>query len=362
MRQGQVYIIAEAGVNHNGDMELARRLVREGAGAGANAIKFQTFRPENLVTQTAEKADYQKVTTGTKESQLEMLQKLTLHNKDYLELQNLCKECGVDFISTPFDSDSLKFLITDLDMPFIKVPSGEITNAPFLLEIANTGKPLVLSTGMATLGEVESALAVLAYGYLKTDFPECFQAVQDAYVSVEGQDILREKVKLLHCTTQYPASPAQANLKAMDTMARAFNLPVGYSDHTEGISIPVAAAARGAVIIEKHFTLDKTLPGPDHKASLEPDELRQMVKSIRAVEQAIGNGVKIPAEEEKANINIVRKSLVAADDIMRGETFSIENLKAKRDGTGLSPMNIWQVLGEKAKRAYNRDEKIEASQ
>lgn len=358
MSKGKVYIIAEAGVNHNGDMELARKLVREGAEAGVNAVKFQTFRPENVVTQTAEKAAYQKVTTGTQESQLEMLRKLTLQDKDYLELQDLCRECGVAFISTPFDSDSLRFLTTELDMPFIKVPSGEITNAPFLLEIANTGKPVVLSTGMATLGEVERALAVLAYGYLKTNFPSSYQEVQDLYVSSEGQNILRNKVKLLHCTTQYPATASQANLKAMDTMEKAFGLPVGYSDHTEGTAIPVAAAARGAVIIEKHFTLDKTLPGPDHKASLEPGELKHMVNAIRAVEQAIGIGVKIPAPEEVPNIKIARKSLVAANDIAKGEMFSLKNITAKRDGMGISPMDIWHVLGKKAEQAYSQDEKI----
>lgn len=359
MSKRKVYIIAEAGVNHNGDMELAKKLVREGAEAGVNAVKFQTFRPENVVTQTAEKAAYQKVTTGTQGSQLEMLQKLTLQDKDHLELQELCRKCGVDFISTPFDSDSLRFLTTELDMPFIKVPSGEITNAPFLLEIANTGKPVVLSTGMATLGEVERALAVLSYGYLKTDFPSSYQEVQNVYVSSEGQNVLRDKVKLLHCTTQYPATASQANLKAMDTMERAFGLPVGYSDHTEGIAVPVAAVARGAVIIEKHFTLDKTLPGPDHKASLELDELRHMVKAIRAVEQSIGNGVKIPAPEEVPNINIARKSLVAANDIAKGEGFSLRNITAKRDGMGISPMDIWYVLKKKASRVYAIDEKIE---
>ena len=360
MSKGQIYIIAEAGVNHNGDMDLARRLVREGAAAGVNAIKFQTFRPENLVTQTAEKASYQKVTTGIQESQLDMLRNLTLQDEDYLDLQDLCRECGVDFISTPFDSDSLAFLSKEVGMPFIKVPSGEITNAPFLIEIASTGKPVVLSTGMATLGEVERALAVLAYGYLKTDFPSSYQEVQDVYVSFEGQSVLRDKVKLLHCTTQYPAAASQANLMAMGTMEKAFGLPVGYSDHTEGIAISVAAAARGAVIVEKHFTLDKTLPGPDHRASLEPEELKHMVNAIRAVEQAIGNGVKIPATEEVPNINIARKSLVAASNINKGARFSLNNLIAKRDGVGISPMDIWRVLGKSAKRSYEVNEKIES--
>ncbi len=354
----KVYIIAEAGVNHNGDIELARQLVREGAAAGVDAVKFQTFRPEKLVTQNAEKAAYQKVTTGSQESQLAMLQKLTLRDEDYVELEQLCRECGVEFISTPFDSDSLRFLTMELDMPFIKIPSGEITNAPFLWEIAQTQKPVVLSTGMATLGEIENALAVLACGYLRSDFPAGFQEVQEVYVSAAGQKVLQDKVKLLHCTTQYPAPASQANLRAMDTIKSAFGLPVGYSDHTEGITIPVAAVARGAQIIEKHFTLDKNMPGPDHKASLEPGELKSMVQAIRNVEQAIGTGIKIPAADEVPNIPIVRKCLVAARNIAAGEIFSLEKLTAKRAGNGTSPMAIWNLLGEKAKCDYKADEKI----
>jgi len=355
----KVYIIAEAGVNHNGDINLARQLVREGAAAGVNAVKFQTFRPEKLVTQHAEKAAYQKVTTGSQESQLAMLQKLTLRDEDYVELEKLCWECGVDFISTPFDSDSLHFLTTKLDMPFIKVPSGEITNASFLWEIARTQKSVVLSTGMATLGEIENALAVLSCGYLRSVFPISFQEVQEIYVSSEGQKVLQDKVQLLHCTTQYPAPVSQANLRAMDTIKRAFGLPVGYSDHTEGITIPVAAVARGAQVIEKHFTLDKNMPGPDHKASLEPGELKGLVQAIRAVEEAIGTGIKIPAADEVPNIPIVRKCLVAARDIAVGEVFSQENLTAKRAGKGISPMDVWNLLEKKANRHYKQDEIIE---
>lgn len=354
----QVYIIAEAGVNHNGEMELAKRLVREGAAAGVNAVKFQTFRPEKLVTKVAEKAAYQKENTGNRDSQLAMLKKLTLQDDDYAELEQLCKECGVDFISTPFDSDSLHFLTTKLDMPFIKVSSGEIDNAPFLLEIAHTQKSVVLSTGMATLGEIEKALAVLSYGYLNRDFPRSFQAVQNVYISAEGQKVLKDKIKLLHCTTQYPAPFNQVNLLAMDTMKKAFGLPVGYSDHTEGTTIPVAAAAIGAEIIEKHFTLDKNMEGPDHKASLEPQELKEMVCAIRMVEKANGNGIKVPAPVEVSNIHIVRKSLVAAKDIAIGEEFTTENLTAKRAGVGISPMDIWNFIGQKSECNYKEDEKI----
>ena len=359
MSKQQVYIIAEAGVNHNGDLKLAKQLVREGAAAGVNAVKFQTFHPEKLVTKSAEKAAYQKMNTGNQDGQLEMLRKLTLRDEDYVELEHLCQECGVDFISTPFDSDSLHFLTMELDMPFIKVPSGEIDNAPFLLEIAHTQKPIVLSTGMATVGEIEKALAVLSYGYLHPAFPASFQDVQKVYVSDAGQKVLQEKVKLLHCTTQYPAPAKQANLLAMETMRKAFGLPVGYSDHTEGITIPIAAVAMGAEIVEKHFTLDKNMEGPDHKASLEPHELKEMVKAIRTVEQSKGNGIKIPAADEVPNIHIVRKSLVAATDIAEGEVFTVENLTAKRAGAGISPMDIWDIVGKSAEHAYYIDEKIE---
>lgn len=358
MNRQEVYIIAEAGVNHNGDMNLAKQLVRQGAEAGVNAVKFQTFRPEKLVTKLAEKATYQKENTENQESQLEMLQKLTLQDEDYMELEQLCQEYGVDFISTPFDSESLHFLTNKLDMPFIKVPSGEIDNAPFLLEIAHTKKPIVLSTGMATLGEIEKALAVLSYGYLNTVFPVSFQAVHHVYISDEGQKVLKDKVKLLHCTTQYPAPVAQANLLAMDTMKKAFGLAVGYSDHTEGITIPIAATAMGAEIIEKHFTLNKNMEGPDHRASLDPHELKEMVKAIRMVEQANGNGIKIPVDDEVANIHIVRKSLVAAKDIVAGETFTLDKLTAKRAGVGISPMNIWNLIGKKSECDYKADEKI----
>ena len=358
MSRQQVYIIAEAGVNHNGDLKLAKQLVREGAAAGVNAVKFQTFHPEKLVTKFAEKAAYQKVTTGNQDGQLEMLRKLTLQDEDYVELEHLCQECGVDFISTPFDSDSLHFLTTKLDMPFIKVPSGEITNAPFLWEIAQTQKPVVLSTGMATLGEIENTLAVLACGYLRSVFPASFQEVHEVYVSAEGQKVLQDKVQILHCTTQYPTPAAQANLRAMDTIKNAFGLPVGYSDHTEGITIPIAAVAREAQVIEKHFTLDRNMSGPDHKASLEPGELKSMVQAIRAVEQAIGTGIKIPAADEVPNIPIVRKCLVAARNIAAGEVFSQENLTAKRAGKGMNPMAIWDFLGKKANRDYRKDELV----
>lgn len=351
-----VYIIAEAGVNHNGNYDLARQLVEAGAEAGVDAVKFQTFCPEALVTQTASKAAYQKVTTDAAESQLEMLEKLTLRAEEYLSLEQLCRKKGVDFISTPFDSGSLRFLTEKMAMPFVKLPSGEITNAPFLLQAAQTGRKIVLSTGMATLGEIESALGVLAYGYLKKETPNSTKDFMEAFSSTAGQEELQSKVSLLHCTTQYPTPFDQVNLKAMETMQYAFQLPVGYSDHTFGIVIPIAAVARGASIIEKHFTLDRNLPGPDQKASLEPDELKEMVDAIRVVEQSIGTGKKIPMPIEQENRKIVRKSLVAVCPIKKGQLFTEKNVTTKRPGSGSSPYDFWNIIGKIAEKNYQKDE------
>ena len=354
-----VYIIAEAGVNHNGDVKLAHELLEAGAAAGADAVKFQTFRPVRLVTRTAEKAAYQLETTDAAESQLAMLEKLALADEDYIALAEHAQELGVDFLSTPFDEESLAFLMTHVKMPAIKIPSGEITNAPFLFQAARSGADLLLSTGMSTLGEIEQALAVLAYGYLHEAPPQDMEACLLAYSSEEGQAGLARHVRLLHCTTQYPAPFTQANLRAIETMRRAFRLPVGYSDHTQGIAIPLAAVACGAEIIEKHFTLDRTMEGPDHKASLEPAELHAMVEGIRAVEQALGTGVKIPAEAEFGNRTIVRKSLVAAKEIACGEAFTQENLTAKRPAGGISPLDYWGILGRPAQKSYAVDDRIE---
>lgn len=355
---GKVYIVAEAGVNHNGTPELAKKLVEAAAEAGADAVKFQTFRAEKLASVSAQKAVYQKKTTDVGESQVDMLRKLELPLEAYPELIALCKEKGVDFLSTPFETDSLRFLVEECYIPKIKVPSGEITNGPFLLEIARTGLPVILSTGMSTLGEVETALSVLAYGYLHDDVPRCSEDFVRAYGETQKRGILREKVSLLHCTTEYPAPFDEVNLTAMATMKRAFGLSVGYSDHTEGIAIPLAAAARGAVIIEKHFTLDKTLPGPDHKASLAPDELAEMVRGIRQIEKAIGNGCKAPTVREWTNLAVVRKSLVAKRAIREGEVLSEDNLSVKRPASGTSPMRYWELLGKQASRNYEADEPI----
>ena len=354
----RTYIIAEAGVNHNGSVDMAKKLIRVAAEAGADAVKFQTFRAEKLASVQAPKADYQMETTDGKESQLDMLRKLELPLDAYAELMDECKEVGIDFLSTPFEEESLRFLVEGCDLSVLKIPSGEITNAPFLLQIARTGKNIILSTGMSTLGEVEDALGALAFGYLRTGEPHSLRDFREAYTEAQREGILQEKVRLLHCTTEYPAPFHEVNLSAMDTMRKAFGLPVGYSDHTEGIAVALAAVARGATIIEKHFTLDRNLPGPDHKASLEPKELGEMVRGIRQIEQAIGSGIKAPGKEETRNAAIVRKSLVARHFIEKGERFAKEDVAVKRPGTGISPLRYWELLGTEAKRSYEMDEVI----
>ncbi|AMV71854.1 N-acetylneuraminate synthase [Desulfuromonas carbonis] len=358
MKARHTYIIAEAGVNHNGSLEMAKKLVEVAADAGADAVKFQTFKANKLVSSLAPKAEYQTRTTGSDESQFEMIRKLELDDHAHEALIAHCKICNIEFLSTPFDLESVDLLAGRFDLPCIKIPSGEITNAPLLLKIARTGKPVILSTGMSTLGEVEDALGVLAFGFLSKSGPS-IAAFRAAYCSAQGQALLLDKVTLLHCTTEYPAPLEDVNLQVMDTLKSAFGLPVGYSDHTEGIAVPIAAVDRGAVVIEKHFTLDRSLPGPDHKASLEPAELRQMVRSIRDVEQALGTGTKHPTPSELKNMAVARKSLVAACTIRSGEPFTAENLAVKRPGNGLSPMHQWELLGRKAGKDFAVDEAIE---
>ncbi|WP_337996591.1 N-acetylneuraminate synthase [Oleispirillum naphthae] len=355
-----VFVIAEAGVNHNGDIEMAHRLIDAAADAGADAVKFQTFRAADLAGRDAPKAAYQERATGAAESQLDMLRRLELAPAAHFALRDHAAKREVAFLSTPFDSASLDFLTGEMGMETIKIPSGEITNGPFLLRIARAAQRIVLSTGMSSLGEVEAALAVLAFGLSATpDTAPSHAAFEAAFLSQAGQAALRARVTLLHCTTEYPAAAADVNLRAMDTMAAAFGLAVGYSDHTQGIHIPVAAAARGAVLIEKHFTLDRSLPGPDHKASLEPEELAAMVRAIREVEAALGDGVKRPVAAEIGNRAVVRKSLVAARPIAAGETLSAETLACKRPGTGISPMDFWALCGRPAARAYAEGEAID---
>ncbi|WP_300260921.1 N-acetylneuraminate synthase [uncultured Cloacibacillus sp.] len=329
-----VYIIAEAGVNHNGDIDTAKRMVLSAKRAGVDAIKFQTFNTNMLVTHNAPKAEYQQQNSDkTKESQYAMLCKLELSRNDYQILKDLCAENGLDFMSTPFDLDSI-LLLESIGVDKYKLPSGEITNYPYLVRIAETHKPIILSTGMSTLEEISDAITVL---------------------KEHGAD----EITLLHCTTEYPAPIEDVNLRAMETMRQKFGLKVGYSDHTQGIEIPVAAVAMGACVIEKHFTLDRNMEGPDHKASLEPDELAAMVRAIRNVEKALGNGIKTPSPSEIKNIPIARKSIVAKKKILKGELLTEENITTKRPGNGISPMRWNDVLGTKAIRDFGEDELIE---
>ncbi|WP_348709024.1 N-acetylneuraminate synthase [uncultured Pseudoalteromonas sp.] len=351
-------IIAEAGVNHNGSDELAYALVDAAYQAGANIVKFQTFKAKNIVTEDAEQAEYQVTNSGQKESQFAMLKRLELSYDTHHKLVKYCQDKGIEFLSTAFDSESLDFLVNDLGITRLKLPSGEITNAPLVLEHARTGCDLIVSTGMATLSEIEQVLSVIAYGYLNKLDPPTDELLQAAYFSDEGKRLLKQKVTLLHCTTEYPAPFNDINLNAMDTMADSFKLAVGYSDHSEGITVPIAAVAKGAVLIEKHFTVDKNLPGPDHKASLDPIELKNMVDGIRIVEQVLGDGIKGPRPSEVKNKAVARKSLVAAKNIAVGETFSVSNLAVKRPGSGINPIHFWRYLGSESKQGYKAGDLI----
>lgn len=358
MTRKKTYIIAEAGVNHNGSLEMARKLIDVAAEAGADAVKFQTFKAEALVSKSAAKAEYQTTSTGKDESQFDMIHKLELDEVAHRELIAHCQKRGIEFLSAPFDFACVDLLAKTFDLPCLKIPSGEITNGPLLLYIAQTGKSVILSTGMSTLAEVEQALGVLAYGFVRDGSCPSLEAFRKAYLSDDGQIALLEKVRLLHCTTEYPAPFEDVNLRAMDTLSQTFDLPIGFSDHTSGIAIAIAAVARGAVVVEKHFTLDRTLPGPDHQASLEPNELKAMVRSIRQVEMALGDGVKQPTASELKNIPVSRKSLVAKTEIRAGEVFTVANLGAKRPGDGVSPMAYWDFIGCTARCAHSPDEKV----
>lgn len=356
--QKACYIIAEAGVNHNGNIKMAKKLIDVAMWAGANAVKFQTFQADKIISKYAPKADYQKRTTSETESQLEMVKKLELNEDAHFQLIEYCKSKKIQFISTPFDLESIELLVSTFDLPCLKIPSGEITDAPFLLAAAQTGKNIILSTGMSTLGEVEDALGVLAFGYAGLKSKPAIAAFKRAYCSPKGQRLLQKKVVLLHCTTEYPAPFDEVNLKAMETMRKTFRLPVGFSDHTRGIGISIAAVALGATVIEKHFTLDRNLSGPDHKASLDPEELKEMIMSIRQVEQSLGSSQKNPTVSEIKNLHVVRKSLVAARPIHKGEFFSPSNITFKRPGNGIPPMRYWDLLGKRSGKTYIEDELI----
>ena len=354
----KVFIIAEAGVNHNGSVDMAMQLVDIAYEAGADAVKFQTFKADAVISSVAPKADYQKSTTGDAGNQLEMVRKLELSIDDHYKIFEHCQSLNMLFLSTPFDPGSADFLADKMKVPLIKIPSGEVTNAPFLLHIAKLQRPVILSTGMSTLAEVEVALGVLAFGYLDADKKPCDAVFQDAFISQEGQAMLKDNVSLLHCTTEYPAPYDQVNLQALNTLSLSFGLPVGLSDHTMGIAIPIAAVALGASIIEKHFTLDKNQHGPDHLASLEPDELSRMISAIRQTEEAIGDGRKIPGLSEIKNKDIARRSLVAACNVKKNDIWTAANLTCKRPGNGVSPMRYWDFLGRQANKSYVQDELI----
>jgi N-acetylneuraminate synthase len=352
-------IIAEAGVNHNGDEKLAFKLVDAAFEAGADIVKFQTFKASNLVTVNAKQAEYQITNTKKAESQLKMLSRLELSFEFHVELARYCKKIGIEFLSTAFDSESLSFLVNKLELKRLKIPSGDLNNSPLVLEYAKTGCDLIVSTGMATLSEIEMALGVIAFGYTaeKSEKPS-IQGFEKAYYSVAGQQKLNEKVTILHCTTEYPAPMEDINLRAMKTIADAFKLPVGYSDHSEGINVPIMAVALGAKVIEKHFTLDRNMQGPDHKASLEPMHLAEMITGIRQVEVSLGDGIKGPRPSEIKNKSIARKSLVAKVKIEKGQKFTEDNLAIKRPGSGLSPYRYWDLLGSRATKKYEEDDLI----
>lgn len=329
-------IIAEAGVNHNGDMGLAKELIAAAADAGADLVKFQTFIAANIISCHAPKAEYQKGATDPQESQQEMVRELELTPGNHLELIDECKKLGIGFFSTAFDKDSIDLLEELGGSDIVKVPSGELTNLPYLRYLTRRGQQVLLSTGMANLGEIEAAIDV-----------------------VEQSGTPREKITVLHCTTEYPAPMEDVNLLAMVNIGKAFGVKVGYSDHTPGIEVPIVAVALGATVIEKHFTLDRNLPGPDHRASLEPSELKAMVQGIRNIEKALGDGIKRPSLSELKNKPVARKSIVASRPIKAGEAFSEDNLMAKRPGTGISPMRWDDVIGRTANRDFNEDELIE---
>ena len=334
MNQSTV-VIAEAGVNHNGDISIAKQLVDAAALAGADYVKFQTFSAERMVTPTAGKAGYQKQTTDASESQYEMLKNLELSGEMHVQLIGHCRSRGIQFLSTGFDIESVNFLLS-LGQKLIKIPSGEITNLPLLRHIGGFGFPIILSTGMSTIQEIGEALAIL-----------------------ESAGALRSQITVLHCTSEYPAPMHEVNLRAMQSIADSFGVDVGYSDHTLGIEVSIAAVSLGAKVIEKHFTLDRNLPGPDHKASLEPVDLIGMIKAIRNIEVALGDGIKSPTSSERKNLSAVRKSIVAKCKIELGETFSNRNLEVKRPGDGVSPMNWDLIVDQKANREYQINEMIE---
>jgi len=355
----RAYIIAEAGVNHNGSIEMAKQLIDVAKQAGVNAVKFQTFKTENLVTRAAQQANYQVNNLGEVTSQFEMLKKLELSYEEFIELKSYCDSIRIEFLSTPFDFESVDFLLHDIGMDKFKIPSGELTNSPFIHYIATKRKPMIVSTGMATMNDIHEALSFIAYGLAFPGKPVDLHQVQAFYQTEGAKLLMNEYVTVLHCTTEYPAPFETINLSAMNVMKQELQLPIGFSDHSEGIAVPIAAVALGAVIIEKHFTLDCNLPGPDHRASLEPKKLAEMVAGIRATEQSIGTGSKKPTPIELENRQAARKSIVAKVKIVAGDILTEGHLAIKRPGTGMPPTAYWSLIGKTAKKSYEVDALID---
>lgn len=357
MAKNSIYVIAEAGVNHNGSKEMAFELIDIAADAGADAVKFQTFSAVKLTAPNLVKADYQKKKTNQSESQQDMLKSLELPLEWHQDLKDKAEINGLDFLSTGFDIDSHKFLMK-LGIKKIKIPSGELTNGPLIWEVAQSGIDIIISTGMASIDEIEDALAIIAHSYNFEEIPKNMNEVRKLWRNQKFKDSLQGKVTILHCTSQYPAKFKYVNLRAMQSIKEKFSLDVGYSDHTKGISIALAASAIGATVIEKHFTIDRGLPGPDHSASLEPNELKKMIQEIRNVEISLGDGIKRPqGDEEKMKLS-ARKQIIAAKDIKKGSLLNIEDLSSARCGKGMNPNDIWRLIGKVSKNSYNTGDLI----
>lgn len=356
-----VYVIGEAGVNHNGNIDLAYKLVDIAVEANADAVKFQVFKADSLVTKFARKANYQIEKNDKEESQYDMLKRLELSKSEFKDLHLYCKKKGIDFLSTAFDKSSLEFLYKDLQVPMLKIPSGELTNAPFILDHARTGRDLIISTGMANIDEIRMALSVIAYGFINkiNNKKPSLKSFKKAYDSKEGKEALLKKVTVLHCTSEYPAPLKDINLLAINHIQELFGLNVGYSDHTKGIIAPITAVALGAKVIEKHFTIDCTMDGPDHKASLDPETFKKMVEAIRSTELALGSREKKLVASEIENKDVVRKSIIAIKSIKKGEVLNEKNIGIMRPGKGMSPYLFWKVIGSQAKHEFKVGDYIE---
>ncbi|WP_147802810.1 N-acetylneuraminate synthase [Alkalicoccus halolimnae] len=357
MRKKQSLIIAEAGVNHNGSMELAYQLIDAACEAGADVVKFQTYKTEKLVTREADQANYQRINSKEFRSQYDMLKSLELSYDQFIELNKYCQIQGIEFMSTAFDHDSIDFLLDEIKQSTFKISSGDLTNAPLLLYLASKKVNIILSTGMATMEEIHIALSFIAYG-LSGQKDMSRDKVESYYHTKQAKAILNEYCTVLHCTTEYPTAITNVNLNTIDYLKEKLLLPVGFSDHTEGIIFPIVAAGKNVSVIEKHFTLDKNMTGPDHKASLDPSELKEMVTNIRLIEKGLGKKEKIVSSSEYENRKVARKSIITSKAIQKGENFDDSNIDVRRPGEGISPFDYWDIIGQKASRNYRKDELI----